>query len=328
MLIVGVILVAIILFFAVLWLPAFNRPQPIEFGVSFSKSYAKSLGLDWRKVYLAILDDLKVKRLRLMSEWDEIELTEGNYNFEALDWQIAEAEKRGIDVLLIIGERQPHWPECHTPSWLLERPREEVQERLIDFLKITVNRYKNSPAIKMWQVENEPLFNLFGKCPRGTKNFLEREINLVRSLDSRPILITDSGELSTWRKTAHLGDYFGTTIYRFVYNPNFGYFIHFLPPSFYRLKTKLVSLKKEKVIIAELQAEPWVKSGSILNTPLEEQKKLMGNRRIEGLLDFARKTGFSPAYIWGAEWWYWLREQEDDSAWQIGKKLWRFEGEL
>lgn len=316
-------LVAIVLFFIILWLPAFNRVQPIEFGISFSKSYAQSLGLDWQKVYLAILDDLRTRRLRLMSEWDEIELTEGNYNFEALDWQIAEAEKRDIEILLVVGERQPRWPECHIPSWLLEAPREKARERVIEFLKITVNRYKNSPAIKMWQVENEPLFNLFGKCPRGNKNFLKREIELVKSLDSRPILITDSGELSTWRKTAHLGDYFGTTLYRFVYNPYFGYFTHFWPPSFYRLKAKLVGLEKEKVIIAELQAEPWVKGGSILDTPLEEQKKIMGTGRIKGLLDFARKTGFSPAYIWGAEWWYWLREQGDDSVWKVGETLWQ-----
>ncbi len=321
MLIIGALFVIVVLFFAILWLPAFNRVQPIEFGVSFSKSYAQSLELDWQKIYLAILDDLKVKRLRLMSEWDEIEVASGVYDFEALDWQIKEAEKRGIEVLLVVGERQPRWPECHTPSWLSEVPRSEVQEKLKEFIKITVNRYKNSPAVVMWQVENEPLFNLFGKCPKSNKNFLKKEIELVRSLDNRPILITDSGELSTWRKTAHLGDYFGTTVYRFVYNPYFGYFTHFFPPSFYRLKAKLVGLEKERVIISELQAEPWVKGGSILKTPLDEQKRIMGIKRIEGLFDFARKTGFSPAYIWGAEWWYWLREEGDDSAWQVGKEI-------
>jgi hypothetical protein len=320
---IGAIAAAIVLFFIILWLPVFNRAKPIEFGISFSKSYAESLGLDWQKAYLAILDDLGAKRLRIQSEWDEVEATEGNYNFEALDWQIAEAEKRGIKVLLVVGERQPRWPECHTPVWLTDSPRSEVQERVIEFLKTTVNRYKNSSAVVMWQVENEPLFNFFGECPRSDKNFLKSEIELVRSLDSRPILITDSGELSTWRKTAHLGDYFGTTVYRIVYNPYLGYFYHFWPPSFYRLKAKLVGLPREKIIIAELQAEPWAKNGSIKDMPIEEQKKIMGPQKIENLLNFARKTGFSPAYIWGAEWWYWLKEHGDDSVWFVGKKLWQ-----
>ncbi len=316
-------LVVIVLFFGILWLPAFNRAGPINWGVSFSKTYAESLGLDWQKVYLAILDDLGAKRLRLQSDWNEIEPSEGMYDFSALDWQIAEAEKRGVKVLLVIGERQPRWPECHTPAWLIAAPRVEVQEKVMELLKTIVNRYKNSSAVVMWQVENEPLFNLFGQCPRGDKSFLEREIALVKSLDSRPILITDSGELSTWRKTAHLGDYFGTTMYRIVYNPVFGYFHHFWPPSFYRLKAKLVGLPKEKVIISELQIEPWIKNGSIIRTPLADQKKMMSAEKIEKHLDFARKTGFNEAYLWGVEWWYWLREQGDDSIWKIGQKLWQ-----
>jgi len=321
--IIGVIAAAVILFLAILWLPAFNPVKPIEFGVSFNKSYAESLGLDWQKVYLAILDDLGAKRLRLQGEWDETEPTEGNYNFEAMDWQIDEAEKRGVEVLLVVGERQPRWPECHFPSWLLDSPRSEVQEKNLEMIRATINRYKNSSAIKMWQVENEPLFNLFGRCPRSDKNFLKREIDLVKSLDGRPVLITDSGELSTWRKTAHLGDYFGTTVYRSVYNSYFGYFYHFWPPSFYRLKARFAGLSQDKVLISELQVEPWVKSGSIPNTPVAEQKKVMSLKRIENHLNFARETGFSPAYLWGVEWWYWLREHEDNSAWEIGEKLWQ-----
>jgi hypothetical protein len=319
----GIIIVALILFLAILWWPVFNQKKPVEFGVSFSESYAEFLGLNWQEVYLAILDDLKTPFLRLDSEWDKIEPARGVYNFENLDWEIQEAEKRGVEVLLVIGERQPRWPECHLPSWLADSPRTEVEDEILEMEKTVVQRYKNSKAIKMWQVENEPLFNLFGTCPRGDKNFLQTEIALVKSLDDRPILITDSGELSTWRKTAHLGDYFGTTLYRVVYNPYFGYFHHFWPPSFYRLKAKLVGLPQDKVIISELQVEPWVKSGSIPDTPIDEQKKIMSSERIEKNLDFARQTGFGKAYLWGVEWWYWLKERGDDSAWQIGKEIWQ-----
>jgi hypothetical protein len=155
----------------------------------------------------------------------------------------------------------------------------------------------------------------------GSVSFLEKEIELVKSLDSRPVLITDSGELSTWRQTAGLGDFFGTSIYRLVYNNYFGYFYYFLAPASYHFKANLVGLSLDKAIISELQAEPWLGDGAEYASP-EEQKKIMSPERIEGQIDFARRTGFLRAYIWGVEWWYWLWEQGDDAAWQIGRKIW------
>ncbi len=293
----------------------------MEFGASFSRPYAESLGLDWQAAYLAILDDLGAKYLRLGSEWDKIEESEGNYDFSALDWQLAEAEKRGVKVLLVVGNRQPRWPECHTPAWLSDSLDVEIKERTLEFIKVVVERYKNSPAVEMWQVENEPLLNIFGKCPKGDVSFLKEEIALVKTLDSRPVMITDSGELSTWSQTAHLGDFFGTSVYRVVHNPYTGYFYHFWAPASYRLKAKLVGLSLDKAIISELQAEPWLSDGAEYSAP-EEQKRMMSPERIEKQIDFATRTGFSRAYVWGVEWWYWLKEQGDDSVWQIGRKIW------
>lgn len=321
--VIGIIVAAIILFLAILWLPVFNPIKKIEFGASFSKPYAESLGLDWRAAYLAVLDDLGAPNLRLGSEWDQIEKTEGNYDFTDLDWQMAEAEERNAKVLLVIGERQPRWPECHVPEWLVDSPQTEIQNRLIDFIKTVVARYKDSPALFAWQVENEPLLNFFGECPPGDINFLKQEIALVKSLDSHPIVITDSGEMSTWRRTAHLGDYFGMTIYRLVYNPTIGYFRHFWAPAFYRLKAKLVGLPLDKVMISELQTEPWLPDGTAGRGTLAEQEKVMGVKDIQKQIEFARKTGFMRAYIWGVEWWYWTKVQGDDSIWNIGKEIWQ-----
>ncbi|MFA5413030.1 MAG: beta-galactosidase [Patescibacteria group bacterium] len=320
---IGATIVAMVLFLAVLWLPSFNSPKEIEFGVSFSKSYADYLELDWKETYLAILDDLGVKSVRLQSDWDKTELSEGIFDFSVLDWQMAEAEKRGVKVLLAVGKRQPRWPECHIPSWLAETPEVEIQDRALEFIKTMVLRYKDSPVLTMWQVENEPLLNAFGECPPGDINFLKREIALVKYLDDRPILITDSGELSTWRKTAHLGDYFGTTIYRRVYSTYFGYFRHFFAPAFYRLKAKMVGLSPEKVIISELQAEPWMPDGKESRGSLEDQKSVMDDEFIKRQIEFAQETRFFKAYIWGVEWWYWAKTQGDESIWDIGKNIWQ-----
>src|SRR5574340_1785922 len=93
LLIVGALAVAVVLFLAILWLPVFNPPKEMKFGVSFSKSYAEYLELNWQEAYLAILDDLGAKSVRLQSDWDKTELSEGNFDFSALDWQMSEAEK-------------------------------------------------------------------------------------------------------------------------------------------------------------------------------------------------------------------------------------------
>jgi hypothetical protein len=30
-------------------------------------------------------------------------------------------------------------------------------------------------------------------------------------------------------------------------------------------------------------------------------------------IEFARKTGLDTFYLWGAEWWYWLKEKQNNS---------------
>jgi len=46
------------------------------------QKHSEELGLDWKKTYLAILDDLKVKNLKLVAYWDLIEEEPGVYNFQ------------------------------------------------------------------------------------------------------------------------------------------------------------------------------------------------------------------------------------------------------
>lgn len=318
------VFIAAILFFVFSWISPLNKEnRDIKFGANFSQYYAESLGLDWRETYLAMVDELGIKYLRLESEWNRIEREERSYFFEGLDWQIAEAEKRNIEVMLVLGQRQPHWPECHTPDWLEDKTKEEREGLVLEYIKEVVLRYKDSSAIKVWQVENEPLFDIFGECPPGDRKFLKKEIELVKSLDARPVLTTDSGEISTWIRTAHLSDYLGISIYRVVYNPYVGYFYHFFSPFTYRLKANLLGLSRDEVIISELQAEPWRSDNSNSLEEIIRQKELMGPSRVKNHIDFARKTGFSKAYIWGVEWWHWLYKQGDSSIWEIGEELWK-----
>ena len=73
----------------------------INFGVTFSQKFAQEMGLDWREAYLAVLDDLKVDKLRLVAYWDILEPESGQYSFNDLDWQINEASQRSIQIILL-----------------------------------------------------------------------------------------------------------------------------------------------------------------------------------------------------------------------------------
>ncbi len=303
----------------------FARPaENITWGVNFSQKQAELLGLDWKKTYLAILDDLGAENLKIAVHWDFIEGKEGEYYFDDLDWQLAEAEKREVKVILVVGMKTPRWPECHIPQWLKDKEPEIKNRKLLEYLEKIVSRYKDSPAIWAWQVENEPFFS-FGECPTFDKDILKEEVALVRLLDSRkrPIIISESGEFSFWFRAAKIGDIVGTTLYRRIWSKEFKiYYTHFFPAAFYHRKAQIVkAFFNKKVICVELQAEPWGPE-LIYDLSLAEQEKSMDLERFQKNVEFAQKTGLDAFYFWGAEWWYWLKEKQNKpEIWDEAKKL-------
>jgi hypothetical protein len=190
----------------------------------------------------------------------------------------------------------------------------------------TVNRYKNNPAVYAWQIENEPLWPFFGNCPKPSKDFLKQEVALAKTLDpSRPVVTTDSGELSLWFNASGISEILGTTMYRIVWHKKMGFIKHYYyTPLFYRLRAEIVKkiFGLQKVIVAELQAEPWASENrSLAQVPLAEQEKSFGPQELKNNLEFARRTGLSEIYLWGPEWAYWLKtKQNNDSYWQIMKQ--------
>jgi hypothetical protein len=308
----------IISFFCFFFVGKAKPAEKIEWGVVFSQKHSQLLGLDWKENYLAILDDLKAKNLKIITHWDLIEPKENEYFFEDLDWQIKEAEKRNAKIILVIGIKTGRWPECHIPKWLDVRSS-MLEEELLEYLKVLVERYKNSKAIWAWQVENEPFFP-FGECPKIKKDFVKREIELVKSLDSRPIIFGDSGEFSFWIEAARLGDIVSTTLHRKVYFKEIKKYITYpFPPVYYWRKTKLIDFFfHKKVIIGELQAEPWCKN-LIYNCDLEEQKITMDFEKFKRNVDFAKNTGIDTIYLWGGEWWYWMKKQGKPEIWEEAK---------
>lgn len=308
--------------FLFLWTPP--PAQEINYGAVFIQKHAENLGLDWRQTYLALLDDLKARDLKISAQWDLIEPQKGSYAFDDLDWQLDEAARRNAKIILTVGMKTSRWPECHLPAWAKSLDKAGQQAEILQLLAAIVGRYQDRPEIVAWQVENEPLFP-FGECPWSDKEFLAKEVGHVRSLDhaNRPIIISDSGEGSWWFEAAKIADIVSVTMYRGAYFYQIGRYLDYpLPPALYWFKKELVGdFFKKPVICGELQAEPWCKN-QLYDCAPEEQKKTMDLARFQNNLDFATKTGLDTFYLWGAEWWYWMKtEQGDPSFWEEARKL-------
>ncbi len=318
-----VLIILLFLFFLLSRGEIYDKDE-MEYGVTFSKKQAGSLSLDWQKVYLAVLDELEVKKLRLPAYWNEIEPKGGEFVWDDLDWQIKEAGKRDVKIILAVGGRLPRWPECHFPDWVERLPKEKREQKTLNYTREVINRYKNDKQITAWQIENEPFLPYFGECPEPDSKFLDKEIALARKLDSRPIVVTDSGELSVWIPAARRADIFGTTMYRDTYSEYLKRYIHYpIRPGFFRFKKNIAGLfaKPDQWIVIELQAEPWA-SVPYQYATREERDKTMNLEKFREILEFSRKAGFKEFYLWGVEWWYWEREVNGrPELWNEARKL-------
>jgi len=320
--------VFIVLFAAVFVFLFVGKAVPakeITWGVNFSQKQAVYLDLNWREMYLALLEDLNVKNLKIAAHWDLLEPLEQEFFFEDLDFQMNEAESHGAKVLLAVGIKTPRWPECHIPKWAQTLSKEKLQEEVLEMLEAVVLRYKEHEALFAWQVENEPLFP-FGECPWRDFSFLQNEVNLVQLLDSgHKVFTSDSGELSLWWNVARLGDKVAVTLYQKIWSDELNTYLPLLFPAVsYQRKAWLVEkLFGKKVIVGELQAEPWVQ-GELENSTFQEQEKTMTLLQFQKNIAFAKETGFDTFYLWGAEWWYQMKEDRNrEEFWQTAKNLFR-----
>ncbi|HMO78831.1 MAG TPA: cellulase family glycosylhydrolase [Candidatus Paceibacterota bacterium] len=314
--IVFVILIVIILILAN-W-P--SKPSQYEYGITFSSKYTRELGLDPVEAFQAIISEFDFKKVRLVAYWDEIEREQNKYDFSDLDWQIAMAEKYDLEIVLAIGRRVPRWPECHFPQWIYGKSWEKQQDELIDYIRELVNRYKDSPAIKYWQVENEPFLTAYVPQICGSeldKTFLDKEIALVKMLDpTRQIITTDSGNLGLWLGAYKRGDIFGSTFYIYLTNDKVGEIKSGVNHNFYKAKRLISQIfyGKKPTWLIEVSVEPWLVE-PIIKTPIDVQLEFMNIDRIEEILQKSAKTNFDEIYLWGIEWWYYLKKNGHPEIW-------------
>ncbi len=332
----GKIFAALLIFSGIflLGLIDYARSLPIDlnrnitWGITYSAKFSRQLGIDWQKTYEEIMFGFHPKKVRLVAYWEDIEKEKGKFDFSETDWLLQKTKENNAMAILVVGLKTPRWPECHIPDWAQNLPGDEKENQLKAYLKELVAHYKNNTAISVWQIENEP-FLIFGNCPTRSVDSVKKEIALVRSLDNRPILLTDGGEFGLWYRAAEYGDMFGTTMYRKTYPPSVGWLVgnieYPIGPSYFKLKEKitrfLINDPKKPFIVSELQAEPWDKL-DIPKLSYERQVQLFSPEYFIDTIKYAKETGFSEYYLWGSEWWYYMKEKYNDSRyWDIVKKV-------
>ncbi len=308
------------------WYIASQASKPLIVGTSFIPAYAESFGLDPQQTMDALIQDVGVRHFRLVSYWNQLEPEQGKYDFSLLDWQFEKVEKAGAKVTLSLGLRQPRWPECHMPAWAQGQPESAWQPQLEAFMTQVVNRYKASPALASYQVENEFFLKGFGICTNFNRQRLVSEYNLVKRLDpAHKAIIARSNNALGWPVGEPTPDEYGISIYKRVWDAGVThrYLEYPFPAWFYGFVAGWEKLMTGRnLMIHELQAETWPPNyQSIQATPLAEQNKSFNAEYFKHRVEFGKGTGMRKIYLWGSEYWYYrLVKLDDPSLWNVARQ--------
>lgn len=303
----------------------------MRIGTSFSPRRCAHFGLATEATFAAVLEtgfDL----VRLSAYWDEIHRD----GYGSLERLLDGARAANQDVVLTVGMKAMQWPEFYVPPDLqpdaargarigLEQP---LAEDVVRFVSETIARYRANRAIVAWQVENEP-FNRSG--PKHwwiDPDLVRREIDAVRALDSRPIILNafnhfdraldhDSRPRAGWLRMRRLspertildllnpGDVLGLDAYIAI--------------GARRAATDWAAVaghwlgearrRDREAWIIEAQAEPWEEPGASYENP-----RSFSPRDIPAVFDALARARYTSILLWGCE--YWLsRAAAGDSSW-------------
>ncbi|HUD06741.1 MAG TPA: hypothetical protein VMR34_02540 [Candidatus Saccharimonadales bacterium] len=306
------------------WYINSQKNVPYNLGVTYIPDYAQYYGLDPVATLHAILTQLGITNIRFVSYWSDIEPSPGVFDFSELDNEFAQAQAADMPVSLSIGLRQPRWPECHMPSWAANETEAQWYPQLKTFMAAVINRYKNSPVLQSYQLENEYFLKAFGECTNFSRSRLIDEYNFVKKLDPKhPIIISRSNNAVGLPIGKPTPDEFGVSVYKRVWDKSIThrYFEYPIPAWFYGFLAGAGKLLTGKnMIIHELQAEPWPPNGDILSTSIAEQNLSMNAQILASRFKYGEATGIKTIDLWGVEWWYWrMVDQHDPSLWNTAK---------
>ncbi len=322
-------------------------------GISFRLPQVATFGLDARATLQALLA-YPFQLIRLGACWNRIEPEPAKFRTDELDWQMDAAEQAGKQIILCVGPVKTFgYPEFFVPAHQLQRPLPEhtrikpsdnpsLLAGATAFLTRLVERYKDRKAIVAWQLEHEAVDPLgIEHSWRLDVAFVEKELEAVRKADpTRPIMM--NGFLPTslpvrlfqWWQTRdqgdsltvaqHMADILGIDYYprqaliaagaRTVYLDGAE-----KPGSGRRLKQLFAwaHAHKQKVMVAEGQAEPWETVTTPPNPPGQAMTSCLPEHVVANYntcMGWSETDAPLYAYLfWGAEYWM-LRKQSGDPS--------------
>lgn len=311
-----------------------------EWGTNFSCKRAQFFGEDCHAALTAVLDDLGARRFRLSVYWSDVEQQPGVYDWSSIDWQLDALQARGARAVVSIGMKAQRFPEFWLPTWVrlaANVPRDgfpedhaPVQEYLFPYLDAATRHLSAHPAVEALQVENEP-FVYSGGAWRIRREFLAREIATVRAADAgaHPIVVSHSSWLRrdrTWLWILDHADTLSQSVYvkwqrgprwLYIFRYRIGPFTPNLPG-----QAREATRRGKELWITELQAEPYEKpSVDVRHVPTYAARSF-SPRWLHDNVRLARRSGATRVYVWGVEWWLYLRDRRGDARlWDAGRGL-------
>jgi hypothetical protein len=315
-----------------------ERPAPPLVGFSYSPLASQWAGRDPAEDLSTLLDATNPDLVRLPIYWDDVQPSPDRLDFTSVDNLLAvvaghnKAAPRITRVVLTVGARNFLYPELHMPAWASPRQQPNLDEIQSGkayrwYFDTSITRYRASPLLYAWQVENEPLDTVINDWT-GDDNVspeqLAWEMGEVHHLDPKheavtttyngvntavdllelmaPQLVYHMGTVGHPEATLQLGDALGLDLY--VDGPSV--------PLRDVASVSLRSQWKQQTVafwasrahsmgknmwLAEMQAQPWDATGSF--TPQDVVKSASDYRQVP----------LQVVLLWGSQTWL------EDPAW-------------
>lgn len=302
------------------------------------------MGVDYRQVFQDICT-LGLDRIRLCAYWHDIQPRSNEFNFSQLDWLLDRCHQNNIEVVLAVGMKVPRWPEFHFPQWLsdryetsagkapLDKRSPAVADLALNLVDRVVSHCRYAPALRYWQVENEPFTQLEITGGRYlSPEFVSQEVALVRSRlwETQKILLTNAIHLPSpnldedepaFRSSLMNADAVGFNVYTKVPAGNSGAYLEPTVDFWNQLQQWQLQLSSSdrEAWIAEAQAEPW-----------EPQKLVALDRanypsatpqRLRSLVQTLASLNYNTVLLWGCEYWWWHYRNNRNLWWWTVQKL-------